>query len=647
MLKIRRVGKPVTGLILLMAATLVIGACGSDGVGSDEVAAVVQQSVEAAVAAAVPDAASAGPSAAEISAMVQQAVETAAPDEVTAAEIGTMVEAAVAAATEPAVSAAEIESLVTMAVESAASQAATPLSAAEVQTIVAAAIAAIPAPEPMVVAMPTAAPAMEVVVAGATHRTTHENLWSGMEILDPAAATYFAPPIYMLWDRLVSVDLESGRSIPALASSWESNMDATRWTFDLRSGVTFSDGTPVTAADVIYTTQRHLDPDIGSRFRSELAIVDGDMLEMPDDSTVIFNLTAANVDFPLLMTNQVYRIVPDGSVESLPLNGVGTGPFTLESADPDGITVLTAREDYWDGSPLLGRVTVVGIPDADARIAATLAGQIDMVGRATSLTAAQAALFEGDPEFYTQESPRGQIQVMAMITTEPPFDDLRIRKALKMVVDADEMIAVIAQGHGTATCNNPTWPTDQYYLALECPQDIDGARALLAAAHYGDPYEDLVVEFETSNLNPTLIPIATVYKEQAAEAGIIVNINQVPADGYWTNTWMVHPFAASYWTIRPIDNFLSLAFRCGASWNETFWCSEEQDALQDEARAELDFDTRKALYQEAQRILAEEGGMIAPFFTNYIRALNVRLQGVPALAVQWEYPYHLMRIVEP
>ena len=237
----------------------------------------------------------------------------------------------------------------------------------------------------------------------------------------------------------------------------------------------------MTSQDVVFTTQRHLNPEVGSRIRGELVeLVDPDAFETPDDKTVVFNLFSANVDFPLALANHTYRIVPDGSSDGILQNPVGSGPFTLESASVDGISVFNAREDYWAGSPLLGGVTVVSISDADARIAATLAGQVDITS--TNLTPAQASLFEGDPEFYIQENPRGTLDMLVMITTEPPFDDPRVRQAMKMVVDPDEMIAVVLQGHGVAACNNVAWPADQYYLPLECPQDIEGARALLAEA---------------------------------------------------------------------------------------------------------------------------------------------------------------------
>ena len=644
----RCIRKPLVGFVLLTVTALVFAACGDDGIGSDELGSVVEQSVSAAVAAAVPEAAPAGPSAAEISAMVQQAVEAAAPEGVSAAEIGALVEAALAAASEPAVTASEIEALVTQAVEQAAAGAATPLSASQVEAIVAAAIEAMPEPEPMVIAMPTAAPAepMEVVVAKGTHRAVHGNIWQGQERMDPISATRWNPPVYLLWDQLTTQDFETGEVIPFLASSWESNEDASRWTFTLHDGV-HSDGTPITSADVLYTTQRHLDPDEGSRFgTAQMTVVDPDRFETPDDRTIVFNLISTSVDFPLTVTNQTYGIVPDGSgdTETLHNNPVGSGPFTVESADPDGISVFSAREDYFLGVPLLGRITIVGIADADARVAAVLAGQIDMTGVASSITAAQASLFEGDPDFRIQESGRGQIEMFTMIVTEPPFDNLLLRQALKKVVDAEEMIAISGQGHGTPTCNIVIWPIDQYYVPQKCSQDIEGARALLTEAGYPD---GITLELSSSNNRPSWESQAIVYKEQAAEAGITIEIVQRPADAFWSDVWMVEPFIVESWRQRWADDHLGLQARCGSQWNDHFWCSPEFDALQDQARATIDFDTRKALYQQAAQVMADEGGVIAPYVGTQIRAVNNRLQGLHPAAGDYQFPFHEFYIIEP
>ena len=231
-----------------------------------------------------------------------------------------------------------------------------------------------------------------------------------------------------------------------------------------------------------------------------------------------------------------------------------------------------------------------------------------------------------------------------MNVTEPPFDDIRVRLALKVLVDHHQMIDVVLRGHGTSACNNPVRPTDQYYWPQSCNQDIDKAVAWLADAGYPN---GLRIELATSDISPDWLPIAELYQAQAARAGVDVELNFVPANGYWNNTWMVHPFAHSWWSARAADPVLNLMFRCGARFGETFWCNEEIEQVMEDARREVSFERRKGLYQRAQQLQVEEAGMIAPFFVNDIRVLSTRLQGLPAETIWQEFPWHEFRIVEP
>ena len=162
---------------------------------------------------------------------------------------------------------------------------------------------------------------------------------------------------------------------------------------------------------------------------------------------------------------------------------------------------------------------------------------------------------------------------------------------------------------------------------------------MLAEAGYPD---GLTVELFTSDIWPELIPMTVVYKEQAAEAGINVEIKQVPADGFWTKYWMVEPFCMSYWNQRPADQILNEAFRCGGSWNETYWCNEEFDQAIDDARKELDLAKRIELYQMAQQLIADEGGVIVPFFKNTTEVMDAQVKGIPPIAtisLPWEDIY--------
>ena len=494
---------------------------------------------------------------------------------------------------------------------------------------------------PAVAAPAAAAPAIvQVMEPRGTYRDVHNHAWAGAESLDPASPARFRDPVQWVQDRLLRLDFD-GIPTPVLATAWDVDATAQRWTFNIREGVTFSDGTPMTAQDVVYSIQHHLDPDVGSQLASVLDLIDPDGFEMPDDHTVVINLLSAHVDLPLLLVHYALRVIPADSGDTVWQTGMGTGPFTLETLDPAGISVFTSRDDYWQGLPGAEKFTEVGISDSAAQASALLAGQVDMI---RDLTAARALLFEGNDDFIIQENPAGRFHDIATIVTEPPFDDVRIRQALRRVIDVEEMIAVVVQGHGVPACNNPVRPIDQYYLPTDCPQDIEGARALLAEAGYED---GLTVELASSTLKAPWIPMATVYKEQAAEAGINIEINLVPSDGYWGSVWMVHPFAFSNWAMRYADSILNEMLGCGSNWGETFWCNAEFDSLLEQARAETVFETRRDLYQRAQEIHLEDGGLIGPFFMNSIRAMSASVQGLPTEAIEFEFQWHEMRIVEP
>ena len=472
-------------------------------------------------------------------------------------------------------------------------------------------------------------------------RWAHESLIASQEaLLDPASPARFRDPIQWIYDRLVGLDFDG---IPSadLATYWEVDPAATRWTFNLREGATFTDGNPLTAQDVVYSLQHQLDPNVGSPIASVLEIIDAERLETPDDLTIVLNLNSAHVDLPLLLRHYSMGVIPDGSADTIGLTGIGTGPMVLGELEIDGVSVFPSRDDYWGGKPGSAGFTLVGIFDADARLNALLADQIDLM---TGLTVAQAQQLEGSGDYYIQENPTGRTIHIPMIVAEPPFDDVRVRQALKLLVDRDEMIAVTLQGHGIPNCNNPVWPIDQYYLQQECPQDTEGARALLAEAGYA---EGLSVEMAVADLNPVWVPVATVYKEQAALAGVEVDIKMVPSDTYWSEVWMVHPLTPTHWGMRPADQFLNEAFRCGANWGESFWCNDEFGSLLDQARAETDFATRKDLYIQAQQIQMEEGGMLGIMFQNEIRALNNRVQGYDVRTLPFEVQWHELFIQEP
>jgi peptide/nickel transport system substrate-binding protein len=465
-----------------------------------------------------------------------------------------------------------------------------------------------------------------------TFRTAHPVGWGGKESFDPLSPVRWDPVIQFIFDRLCGRD-EKGLPVPHLAVSWEADATAQRWTFKLREGVTFHDGKPFTSADVAYTFQHIFDPELESPVAAVLEIIDSEAIETPDDHTVVFNLESGHADFPLLLTDYRVRMIPEGGLDTIEENPIGTGPFKPEKVDVYGTSVFVANDDYWDGKPGAAQFEIIGISDMEARVQALLAGQINWL---FSLSPEQTVLFEGNPNFTILEVPTGDWRAFIMNVNEPPFDDVRVRQAFKLVVDRQEMIDVVFQGRGSVAYDHPVWPGDPYHLVLDRPQDIEKAKKLLAEAGYPD---GLTVELFTADVYPEFIPMSVVYKEQAAKAGINVEIKQVPSDGFWTKYWMVEPFTITGWAQRPADQILNECFRCGASWNETYFCNEEFEQLLDDARKELDLAKRTELYQKAQQILVDDGGTIVLFFKNVIEVMEAQVKGIPMIEYD-NIPWH-------
>ncbi len=445
-----------------------------------------------------------------------------------------------------------------------------------------------------------------------TLRINHAMEFGGLESLDPISQYRFFDVNARLYNRLVRADAQ-GLPAPELATEWSPNDDATEWTFLLREGVLFHDGETLTAADVAYSFNRIIDPAVDTPVRAVLGIMN--RVEAVDDTTVRFVLNAPHADFPLLLTDYRALVIAEGSADRIEQTGNGTGPFRLETLDLEGTTRLVAFDEYWEGVPQHGVVEIFPIPDATATLQAFLAGQIDIY----SATVAEVPLFNQD-QVYVQYLFSGGWEGMVMRTDTPPFDDVRVRRALRVVADRQAMLDLaLGPNGGTIACDSPVWPGDPYFSQMNCPQDIELARQLLAEAGYAD---GITVDLYLSDLSQTWTTLAEVYQQQAAQAGITVNLNMTSSDGYWSDVWMIEPFTFTSWGQRPADQILNEGWRSGADWNETYWNRSDFDSLLDRARSALDFAQRKELYADAQEMLWMEGGALIPYFTNTVRAVN-------------------------
>ncbi len=469
-------------------------------------------------------------------------------------------------------------------------------------------------------------PEEEVMDERGTLRFTDGLAYGGNENLDPVDASRFWPPISLLYDRLTEPAYDNMSPQPSLATSWESNDTGDVWTFQLRDDVFFHDGTQLTSADVAYSAN-HWKTSETSILASTFEVVDS--IETPDDFTIVFNLNSPVVDFPTTVMDYRARVIPEDGLEEILTTGRGSGPFKLERLDVIGTTILVANDDYWDGPPGLKAIEVYGIADVEAQTTALLAGQLDWL---TMQTPEQAQRFEGNSDFVISQVPGGNWSGFVMRTDIPPFDNPELRDAMHYVVDRQEMVDLALSEAGTVSCDTAVMPGDPYQFQGDCPQDIEGAQAKLAEAGYADGFE---VDLYTSDVCADWTALTEIYQQQAAEAGIDVNITTVSSDGFWTDAWMLQPFVMTCWNARGADAALNEIYRSGGAWNESFWNVPEFDALLDAARAEMDFDARRQYYLDAQQMLHEDGGTIIPYFQNLIRVQKSCVDGIPPLANIW------------
>ena len=452
-----------------------------------------------------------------------------------------------------------------------------------------------------------AALAASSLVSGApsgTFRQAHEVGFGAASDMDPISRGRVFTVTEKIMSRLVRPGLD-GKPAPDLALSWSSNANATEWTFKLREGVKFHSGKPFTSADAAYSLRRVQDPKLDSPARSSISMVKS--IETPDAKTLKLILAAPYADMPLVLTDYRLMVIPEGAGETIKATGTGTGPFKLEKFDAQGTTVLVANKDYYDGPPGVARMEIIGIPDGQARFQALMGKQIDML---QGISRQQRQLLERSSGFTVQEIPTGNWRGIVFRTDMKPWDDPRVRRAVRLAVDRKAMMELAAGGAGVVGCDTPVGPKDQYRSTKTCAQDIAKAKALLAEAGYPNGID---LELPVATLQAEWPAMAEAFQQQVAPAGFRVKIAQVPTDGYFNEIWMKRPVSMTRWNDRPADAILNEAYRGGAKWNEAFFKDAKFDTLLDAARSELNFDKRRAKYLEAQDYLWENGGTLVGF----------------------------------
>jgi len=456
---------------------------------------------------------------------------------------------------------------------------------------------------------------------------------------DPAdqLSAHDAAIVYAIYDRFIDLD-DSFEPVPALATSWEPSDAGKTWTFKIQEGVKFHDGSDLNAADVVWTFRRLLDPEVGSGAgASILDFLTPEGIQVVNDHTVSFTAKDPVAEMPLLLTTKLNLVVPEGKTgDDLRHNGVGSGPFKLVgSLDPSApIWKLEANADYWGGPAKAKCLEHSVITEALTLVSALKAGDIDV---ALSIDPAVLGAVKDDSNINLVETGAGTSQLLAMDVRKPPFDNVKVRQAMKAVVDRQAILNTALLGIGELGNDNPVppaWPSA--YTSEIKQQDIPLAKKLLAEAGYPDGID---VDLFTSDALPGMSKIAQIYQQMAADAGIRVNLQISAASSFWDDIWMQRPFTSSGWSIRPPAVGLSVAYSFEGKWNETYWYDRPFQDLLDKGKTEIDDGKRAQHLKDAQQRLSEHGGTILPVFIHQVAGIRANCEGFKPHAQNFNLDY--------
>jgi peptide/nickel transport system substrate-binding protein len=426
------------------------------------------------------------------------------------------------------------------------------------------------------------------------------------------------------FETLLEFDDEYQLQSTGLAESVEPD-NPHQYTIKLRDGITFQNGKPLTADDVIYSLQRIGTQKNGLTGFAATATMDIKHVKKIDDRTVRLPLLSADSTIPQTLASYTFGIVPQGyeAFKGDVSTQIGTGAYKLKSFTPGQESVHERYDGYWRDS-YFDQVTITDFTDATAQINALKGGQVDAM---TDLPANQVEAVKSSGVEALISQTGGWLPI-CMAIDMAPFDDPKVRQAMRLIIDRKQILEQLGSGYGTVA-KDLYAPFDEGYFSdlPEREQDIEQAKSLLKSAGK----EGLAVDLHTTNGASGMVELASVFASQAKEAGVKITVKNDP--NYYGDAYLKLAFSVDFWGTRGYLNQVQQGSLPTSPYNETHWppksgTGSDFGDLYKQALAETDSSKRIDLEHQMQQYEYDLGGYIIPYFNSLIDGHSSQVAGL-------------------
>jgi peptide/nickel transport system substrate-binding protein len=434
----------------------------------------------------------------------------------------------------------------------------------------------------------------------------------GLTYLDTARASALYEPLVQL-----SADTRLQYVLAEEITPRRGSLD--QWVIRLRPGVTFHDGRPLTAADVIYTLRRI----ITSKYSAVhvLGPVHAAGIAALDPLTVLVPMSRPYATLPEQLAGILTaQIIPDGLDPSRHKPN-GTGPFQYQSFTAGQRSVFARNPRYWQhGLPCADTLTIIDFPDTVSLQDALITGQVHAAG---TLEGPQMATLANTSGVHPVASPAGTIIPFTMRVDQPPFGDVRVRQAMRLLADRQQLIDTALDGYGRPASDvfSPYDPDFDHALRREA--DIPQAKFLLRQAGH----ENLTATLVTAPIATGTVAMATVLAQQARAAGVTIKVQQVPAGTFFGPGYLKWGFAQDFYSYAPYLVQVTLSMLPASPWDETHFADPAYIRLYAQANATTSDRLRAQITGDMQQIDFDQGGYIIPAFIDTLDAYSAKITG--------------------